>query len=268
MRTFVIGAIVLLLAGAGLIAQSQLAQLGLTETAARNFVLDEIRRPAQDRNAVTSDAGTRAFLKLPPAARGAAATALFAWAKSYVNSPAFANSYNAYRNGLVPTQRQYALSVEDQLKEDLDEQLAGFEQMRQAAEKMPPKDRALIMEQVEKARATFTNPVYIDTLRQQLTAERALESAQRSESAGDVERTTPANPRTLFARRLREFLEATADVNFSARTIRLTGGPDGIEFIDKADRARPWMWQAAAIVGSEATAAAREAAQAWLREIE
>ncbi|HEY7474773.1 MAG TPA: hypothetical protein VH679_07160 [Vicinamibacterales bacterium] len=34
-------------------------------------------------------AGTRAYLKLPPAARGPAATALFAWAKSYVSSPAF-----------------------------------------------------------------------------------------------------------------------------------------------------------------------------------
>jgi hypothetical protein len=38
--------------------------------------------------------------------------------------------------------------------------------------------------------------------------------------------------------------------------------------MDKADRARPWMWQAAAIVGREGTMAAREAAQAWLKEIE
>ena len=57
-------------------------------------------------------------------------------------------------------------------------------------------------------------------------------------------------------------------MNFSARTISLTGGPDGIEFIDKADRAKPWMWQAAAIVGREATVAARAAAEAWLKEIE
>ena len=57
-------------------------------------------------------------------------------------------------------------------------------------------------------------------------------------------------------------------MNFSARTINLTGGLDGIEFVDKADRAKPWMWQEAALVGPEATAAARAAAEAWLKEIE
>jgi hypothetical protein len=133
---------------------------------------------------------------------------------------------------------------------------------------MPPKEREMIMEQVKPALANLTNPAYADKLRAQLAAERAQESGQGSEIAVEVEATTPADPRKLFARRLREFLSATADVNFSARTISLTGGPDGIEFIDKADRAKPWMWQAAAIVGREATVAARAAAEAWLKEIE
>jgi hypothetical protein len=259
---------VVLLTGAGLIAQGQLAQLGLTEARAREFVLDEIKSPAQARSHPIGVAGTRAFLKLPPAARGAAATALFAWAKSYVNSPAFNASYASYRKSRIPTERQYSRSVDEQVKKDIADQLAGFEGMRQAAEKMPPKDRDMIMEQVKQALANLTNPAYADKLKAQLAAERAQESGERAEMAVDVETTTPADPRTLFARRLREFLNATADVNFSAKTISLTGGPDGIEFIDKADRAKPWMWQAAAIVGREGTMAARDAAQAWLKEIE
>jgi hypothetical protein len=101
-----------------------------------------------------------------------------------------------------------------------------------------------------------------------LEAERAQEIGSEARLAEEVEQQTPADPRKLFARRLREFLEITAEVNFSARTMSLTGGPDGIEFLDKADRERHWMWQAAAIVGSEATSAARAAAQAWLKEIE
>lgn len=267
MRTLLaIGAAVM--AGAGLVAQSRLAELGLTETAARTFVLDEIKRPSSSRAAPIGVAGTRAFLKLPPPARGPAAAALFAWAKAYVSSPAFMASYSAYRNGRLPTERQYALSVDAQVKKDIADQLAGFEQMRQAAEQMPPKDRAALMEQVKQAFATVTNPAYAEKLKAQLTAERAQEAGQEAEIAREVEQTTPADPRTLFARRLREFLAATADVNFSARTISLTGGPDGIEFIEKADRARPWMWQAAAIVGPEATGAARAAAEAWLKEIE
>ena len=80
----------------------------------------------------------------------------------------------------------------------------------------------------------------------------------------------PADPRKIFARRLREFLDATADVNFSARTITLVLEPngDGIEFVDKANRERHWIWQEAVIAGPEATAAARVAASAWLKEIE
>jgi hypothetical protein len=258
----------LLAIGATIIAQSQLAQLGLTEAQAREFVLNEIKSPASSRGANIVVAGTRAFLKLPPSARGAAATALFAWAKTYVNSPAFNASYASYRRGRIPTEREYALSVDAQAKKEIAEQLAGFEQMRLAAEKMPPKDREMIMEQVKQALANLTNPAYADKLRAQLAAERAQESGRGSEIAVEVEATTPADPRRLFAHRLREFLNATADVNFSARTISLTGGPDGIEFIDKADRAKPWMWQAAAIVGREATVAARAAAEAWLKEIE
>jgi hypothetical protein len=252
----------------GLAAQSGIAQLGLTEAAAREFLMKEIQGPSADRGSAIVEAGTRAFLKLPPAARGPAATALFAWAKAYVNSPAFSASYASIRKGRLPTGRQYALSVDAKVKKDIADQLAGFEQMRLAAEKLPPKERDTLLELVKQSFANLTNPAYADKLRAQLTAERAAESEQTRKSAEEVEATTPADPRPLFARRLREFLDATADVNFSARTISLTGGHDGIEFKDKADRARPWMWQAAAIVGPEATMAAREAAQTWLKEIE
>ncbi len=217
MRTM-LAAAVWLLAAAGLIAQSQLAPLGLTETAARTFVLNDIKGPAADRGAEIEVAGTRAFLTLPPAARGPAATALFAWVKAYVSSPAFINSYNAYRNGRLPTPRHYALSVDAQVKKDIAEQLAGFEQMRLAADKMPPQDRDMLMEQVKPALANLTNPAYADTLRAQLTAERAQETGLGPEIALEVEKTTPADPGMLFSRRLREFLTATADVNFSART--------------------------------------------------
>jgi hypothetical protein len=132
---------------------------------------------------------------------------------------------------------------------------------------MPPADRAALLEQVNKSRAQFANPEVIKQMEAMKTAERAEESRQRGVMAAEVEQTTPADPNVLFARRLREFLDATADVNFEARTISLTLGSDGIEFLDRADRARHWMWQQAVIVGPEATAAARAAAAAWLKEI-
>ena len=95
-----------------------------------------------------------------------------------MSSPGVHDSYNTYRNGRLPTQRQYALSVDAQAKKEIAEQLAGFEQMRLAAEKMAPKDRDMLMEQVKQALANLTNPAYADKLRAQLTAERAQESGQ------------------------------------------------------------------------------------------
>jgi hypothetical protein len=255
---------------ATLAAQTALASLGLTETAARSFVLGEIQSPALDRGSPIAVAGTRAFFKLPRAARGAAATALFAWAKAYVGSPAFTASYASYRQGRIPTARQYPLTVEQAVKKELDDLLAGLAQMESSIASMPPAQRAPIQEQIAKGRANATDPATIKQMQARLAEERAQESGRAAKISAEVEQTTPADPRKLFARRLREFLDATTDVNFSAKTITLVLEPngDGIQFVDKADRERHWMWQAAAIAGPEATAAARTAASAWLKELE
>ena len=159
-----------------LVAQSGLAQLGLTEATARTFVLDEIKSPATGRGSGIVVAGTRAFLKLPASARGPAASVLFVWAKAYVSSPAFKTSYNTYRQGRLPTARQYALTVEEEVKRDLAEQLAGMEQLAQAAASMPPADKANIMASVEKARVMYTDPAFIKQQQEMVAAERAQES--------------------------------------------------------------------------------------------
>ena len=86
----VLTAAAVVLASAAGLAQSAIAQLGLTEAAARKFLFDELSAPTiHRRRSEIAIAGTRAFYKLPPAARGPAASALFAWAKAYVSSPAF-----------------------------------------------------------------------------------------------------------------------------------------------------------------------------------
>jgi hypothetical protein len=257
-----------LVAGSHLAAQTTLAQLGLTETAARNFVLAEIKSPALERRNPIVIAGTRAFLKLPANARAAAATGLFAWAKAYVNSAAFKASYDGYRKGRIPTDRQYSQTIDEAVKQENDEMLAGIEQLKQALPSLPPAQRQQLLAKIKEAQATLANPEMIKARRDALAAERGQAGATDAKLVEEVEQQTPADPQRLFARRLREFLEVTAAVNFSAPTINLTGGMDGIEFIDKADRQQHWMWKAAAIVGPEATTAARAAAQAWLKEIE
>ena len=88
--------VVMLFAGGSFVAQGVLMQLGLTESSARNFVLDEIKHPADGRRSDIVVAGTRGFVNLPRAARGPAATMLFAWAKGYVNSASFKTAYDTF----------------------------------------------------------------------------------------------------------------------------------------------------------------------------
>ena len=252
-----------------LIAQGALAQLGLTEAAARTFVLDEIKSPATGRGSGIAVAGTRAFLKLPASARGPAATALFAWAKTYVSSTAFKTAYANHRRSVIgPDERPRPPSVDDELQKLIDETKAGIAMARAIAEKLPPADAANMLKLASEQEAKLASGETAKQLRVGLEAQYSERTTSDAASAKRDDERYPADPSRIFARRLREFLDATTDVNFSARTLSLTGGPDGIEFLDKADRQRHWMWQEAAIVGPEATSAARAAAEAWLKELE
>jgi hypothetical protein len=252
------------------LAQSTLAQLGLTEAAARNFVLDEIKRPATDRRSAIAIAGNRAFLKLPPSARGVAATGLFAWAKAFVSSPAFKASYDSYRKGVIPADRRPEPSVDAVIQKMAEEQRAGLETMKRnlASSGLPPAEQEKILAAATEAAAKTASPEFTAAMRKGLEAERSEKDARDATRSAELEESLPADPQKLIARRLREFLDATADVNFAARIGHLNDDAEGIVFLDRPDRQRHWIWQEAVIVGPEATAAARAAAEAWLKEIE
>jgi len=269
MRTITLTAIALVFTiAAGAVAQSALAQLSLTEAAARNFLFDELISPSKDRRSAIVVAGNRAFLKLPRSARAAAATGLFAWAKAYVNSPAFTTKYNQYRRDAIPSTRQYDLTVEQEVSQEIARQLADLQASRQAVANLPAQDRGQVLEQIGELEKQLKDPEFVKQMQAGRKEERGLAKTLDAADITAASERIPADPKTLFTRRLREFLDATADVNFETRTISLTGGPDGIEFMDPAVRSKPWMWHQAVIVGPEATAAARAAAQAWLKEID
>jgi hypothetical protein len=245
-------------------AQSVLVQLGLTETAARTLVLDEVKAPSLHRVSAFALTGTRAFLKLPASARGAAASALFAWAKAHVNSPAFLNAYAQHRKDVGADSRNGLLTVDEEVKKKIDSELAELAEVRKQAAAMPPEMAAKTLEALKSLEDNLRSPRAANDFRVEIEASRG----RQSERDAALALRLPANPQALFGRRLREFLDATTNVDFSARTLSLNGGADGIVFLDRADRNRHWIWQLAVIVGPEATTAARAAAQAWLQEIE
>lgn len=159
-NTVVLTAAAVILAFVAGLAQSGIAQLGLTETTARKFLFDELSAPTiHRRRSEIAIAGTRAFHKLPPAARGPAASALFAWAKAYVTSPAFTKAYSDLRQGAIPPEPQAATqTVNEEVKKRMAEMLAAIEEMKQAAAAMEPAARAKVLEHIKVQEAPDAEP--------------------------------------------------------------------------------------------------------------
>ncbi len=254
---------------APLMAQGTLAQLGLTDARARTFLFDELRSASDGagRRSAIAVTGHRAFYKLPASARGPAATALFAWARAHVNSPAFKTAYATFRREANPVDTRAQPSVDERLAGELARMREGIGQAKQIAASLPPADRDRLLEQVSEQEARMRDPAWVGSLRSMLELEARGRDESNASSGRRFEEEFPADPNLIVARRLRRFLDDTADADFSAPIIRLTDGPDGMEFVEAAHRARSSTWQLAVLAGPEATTAARAAADAWLKEI-
>jgi hypothetical protein len=253
---------------APLLAQSALAPLGLTDAQARRFLFEELKSqtPGHRRTSIAVT-GHRAFYKLPASARGPAATALFAWARAHVNSTAFTTAYATFRREANPVDTRAQPSVDERLANELTRMREGIEQAKQIAASLPPADRGGLLEQVSEQEARMRDPAWVGRLRSMLELEARGREESNTSSGRKFDEEFPADPNLIVARRLRRFLDDTADADFSAPIIRLTDGPDGMEFIEPAHRAKSPTWQLAVLAGREATTAARAAAEAWLKEL-
>ena len=78
------------------------------------------------------------------------------------------------------------------------------------------------------------------------------------------EQELPASPNGLIARRLREFLNETADLDFAARLVRQG---DKMKFADPKYEQKSSQWKLCFRAGKDATGAARALAEQWLKEL-
>jgi len=251
--------------------QSVLTQLGLTEAAARVLITNEVRSSGEGGySSELAVAGRTAYLRVPEAARGAVTTGLFAWAKAYVNSPSFATDYARIRSESRPQLRERAPTIDEELKQQLNESVAAYESGKAAAAALPAGEREKFLVDLRQIFDMRHNPEMQRILRAGLEEERAKSQAGEDQVMARWQEAFPADRQVLFARRLRELLDATADVDFEARknTIRNPAGETVGFALSDAYREKPWQWLDAFVVGKEATTAGRVAAAAWLKEIE
>jgi flagellar biosynthesis GTPase FlhF len=241
-------------------AQNVLQQLNVSEADARSVALSSITD-----GYVQYGVAAKAIKALPAAARGPVIEAAIGWARAYVGSPAFAAEYAALRERQKPEAPEAAGSVDDELKQELAKQQQEIEETKKNVAAMPPETRTEMEAVIKQMEAMAKDPEMHKMMRSSIEGNRAEAKVTYESNLKDWEARYPAEPRLLVAKRLRAFLETSADVDFSAAVIDKNGGK---VFADAQYEKRSGDWKVCYRAGKEATAAARTAAEAWLKELQ
>lgn len=239
-----------------------LAQLGITLDAAKEAIGSIITAGVYN-----PGLPAQAFKLMPPAARAQAATAGVAWLKTYVASPDFTRQYLQVRDAHKPEAPAYDATPEQELQRADEDQKQQLEESRKAIAGLPAEQRKAMEEALKNAAdlAAKANTPESRTMRlEAIRTERAERAKDYDAALAKWKQEYPDDPKPVVARRLREFLQLSADVDFDAR-LKTQDGRSVFE--NPAYQAKSSQWKMCFRAGREATAAARAAVQAWLTEL-
>jgi hypothetical protein len=247
---------------AGVAAQTALPQMGVSEASAQAEVLRSVGGGGVDYGMAA-----KAFKAVTGAARAQLATAAIAWTRAYTASPAFHKAYVAHRQGVKPQEPAHADTPEQALAKQKAEREQQVEEMKKSIAAMPPEQRKVMEEAVKSSAAAFAEmdtpemrKMQLDGLRMQ----RDLEITDYKSRLESWEQSYPENPAPLIARRLQAFLDLSATVDFDAA---LESRDGMMRFVNPAYERKDGNWKLCYRAGRETVAAARSAAQAWLKEL-
>lgn len=243
-------------------AADVLSQLGIPADSAREAVQIVL-------NSGVNNPGLPAklFKAAPAAARAEMASAGIAWVKTYTASPEFKAKWAEIRETHRPPKPEFDGTPEDELKRADDEQKQQADESKKALASLPPETRKQIEESMKAAdavRASMDTPEMRKTRLASIVAMRAERTSQYEQELATWKRDYPESPAPAIAKRIREFLAFSADVDFGARLIGKNGK---MVFENPAYEAKSSQWKMCFRAGREATTAARAAAQAWLKEL-
>jgi hypothetical protein len=245
------------------VAQDHLATLGISEGRAKEAVFDSFVS-----DAVSIAGKPAAFIAMTPAARVALVNFALTLARTFAESDEFKRRYADHReaNGPEPLpEGQTADAI-------FAKQRAGFEnqvaEMRKLFDQITPEQRATLEEGWTDMRRQLDEMEKGERRKEiegLLKDQRTQQIRQRDEAMKELEKTYPADPRALIARRLRRFLDVTRDVDYAAQLV--DKGKTKV-FADASLEARPAEWKMSFRAGKPATDAARAFAQKWLNDLQ
>ena len=246
-----------------MLAQGALASLGVSEATGKEIVDGWL-----DSGFINASPAAKTLKPALPASRATMVRNAVAWARAYTESPAFRAEYERRRQAARPSPPKTKGTVDDELTRQRAERQKDIDEMKKNLAQLPPDVRKAMESAIKDAEAANkkleADPQMAAMLRQGAEAQRAEEQEAYKKRLEAYERRWPADPKVLIVRRLQEFLDLSKDVDFEAKLV-----PAGklMRFADAGYEQKPPTWKLCYRAGREATAAAREAAQAWLKGI-
>ena len=253
-----------LFAVVSMVAQNGMGPLGVKEEAARRHALWGLTS-----NQVPFSLGAETFKAAGLTARARLVQSALTWFKAYTESAAFKAEYARQRESAKPTPPESRGGVDGELAKQKAERRKSLEQMKQSLAKMSPEMRsqmeATIKQMEEMYAKQDADPQMAAMMRQSLEMQGVEETKSHQERLAEHEKKFPADPKVLIARRLREFLALSQDVDFNAQLQPL--GRKKI-FVNSAYEGKPENWKLCFRAGKPAVDAARIFATAWLKELQ
>jgi hypothetical protein len=207
--------------------------------------------------------------RVPAPLRAAATTAAFAWAKSYVSSPAFAAAYAQYREEHKPAGGAANTDpIDVEVEKEIARLVAELEASKSALGVLDAATRAKVIKSIDDQIAHFKSPASVRAIRVGIEARRASENVDNSRSAADFAAGWPADPKVYVRKQLERFMSATATIDYSLPQIWIKS-PSGrtAGFLSPGLDGISWETMHALVAGKDAVDAARAAVSAWLKEL-
>jgi hypothetical protein len=212
---------------------------------------------------------TKLYNAATPAARVAFVKAFMATAKAYSETAAFKADYAKRREGAKPKAPEAKGSADQQMSDLQVQQRKSLEEMKAQVAKMTPdmqKQMQPVIKQLEdQLSKQSSNPTQSAAMKNTFEAQGQADQEKYKKSLTQWSTDYPEQPDTVIAKRLKEFLALTADVDFDAKLEPEGGGR--MRFANAQDEQKSSDWKLCYRAGREPVAAARALATDWLHQL-
>jgi hypothetical protein len=245
---------------------------GLGMLAADVFQTYQLNRQGWDDSFVSAVAANwfnpyqvpKALKALPPAERVAVVNALGAAYKAFFETPAFKEAYRKRYEASLPDDLKPPRTAKQIADEMRAEQAKAAKDMEESMKNVPPEMRKQMEATAAQIRAAMKEQeAAIDEVAGQLAQQEKARYEAAKNRPPDPD-ATPADPRVALKRALKNFLAATAGVDYSAA---LRTAADGKVFVNPAYEQKHKEWKMCYRAGKDTCEAARAFAANWLAEL-